>query len=54
MSICESGDVLGSDRQLPPCREGDVILIGNAGAYGHAMGSHYNLRPPAAELLMPV
>jgi diaminopimelate decarboxylase/aspartate kinase len=52
--ICESGDVLGSDRQLPPCREGDVILIGNAGAYGHAMGSHYNLRPPAAELLMPV
>ncbi|HET9663329.1 MAG TPA: hypothetical protein VFP00_03810 [Burkholderiales bacterium] len=51
--ICESGDVLGSDRLLPPCHEGDVILIGDAGAYGHAMGSHYNLRPPAVELLMP-
>jgi diaminopimelate decarboxylase/aspartate kinase len=51
--ICESGDVLGSDRMLPPCHEGDVILIGDAGAYGHSMGSHYNLRPPADELLMP-
>jgi len=51
--ICESGDVLGADRPLPDCREGDVILIADAGAYGHAMGSHYNLRPPAAELLMP-
>ncbi|HUG04647.1 MAG TPA: hypothetical protein VML92_09495 [Steroidobacteraceae bacterium] len=51
--ICESGDVLGFDRMLPPCHEGDVILIGDAGAYGHAMGSHYNLRPPAAELIMP-
>ena len=51
--ICESGDVLGADRPLPVCREGDVMLIADAGAYGHAMGSHYNLRPPAAELLMP-
>jgi diaminopimelate decarboxylase/aspartate kinase len=51
--ICESGDVLGSERMLPPSQEGDVLLIGNAGAYGHAMGSHYNLRPPAAELLLP-
>ncbi len=51
--ICESGDVLGIDRLLPACREGDVMLIADAGAYGHAMGSHYNLRPPAAELLMP-
>ena len=51
--ICESGDVLGADRLLPACREGDVMLIADAGAYGHAMGSQYNLRPPAAELLMP-
>ena len=51
--ICESGDVLGADRMLPDCKEGDVILIADAGAYGHAMGSNYNLRPPAAELLMP-
>ena len=42
--ICESADVLGHDRLLPPTREGDVLLIANAGAYGHAMSSHYNLR----------
>jgi bifunctional diaminopimelate decarboxylase / aspartate kinase len=50
--ICESADVLGHDRLLPPSREGDVILIGNAGAYGHCMSSHYNLRDPAEELLL--
>ena len=47
--ICETGDVLGHNRRLPPCREGDVILIAEAGAYGAVMGSHYNLREPAAE-----
>lgn len=51
--ICESGDVLGADRLLPRCEEGDVLLVANAGAYGHAMASHYNLRPPAEELLVP-
>jgi bifunctional diaminopimelate decarboxylase / aspartate kinase len=48
--ICESADVLGHDRLLPPTREGDVLLIANTGAYGHAMSSHYNLRDPAVEL----
>ena len=48
--ICESADVLGHDRLLPPTREGDVLLIANAGAYGHVMSSHYNLRDPAVEL----
>jgi diaminopimelate decarboxylase/aspartate kinase len=51
--ICESGDELGRDRELPRCEEGDVLLIANAGAYGHAMASHYNLRPPAPELVVP-
>jgi diaminopimelate decarboxylase/aspartate kinase len=51
--ICESGDELGRDRELPPCREGDVLLIADAGAYGHAMASSYNLRPPAPELVLP-
>ena len=46
--ICESADVLGHDRLLPVTREGDVLLIANAGAYGHAMSSRYNLREPAA------
>ncbi len=50
--ICESADVLGHDRLLPVTREGDVLLIANAGAYGHAMSSHYNLRDPAAELFL--
>ncbi len=51
--ICESGDELARDCRLPRCEEDDVLLIADAGAYGHAMASHYNLRPPAAELLMP-
>lgn len=51
--ICETGDELARDCPLPRCQEGDVLLIADAGAYGHAMASHYNLRPPATELLMP-
>jgi diaminopimelate decarboxylase/aspartate kinase len=50
--ICESGDRLGRDRLLPACREGDVLLIANAGAYGHAMSSRYNLREPAGEVFV--
>jgi diaminopimelate decarboxylase/aspartate kinase len=48
--ICESGDVLGSDRHLPRSAEGDVLLIAQAGAYGEAMASHYNLRPLASSV----
>jgi diaminopimelate decarboxylase/aspartate kinase len=50
--ICETGDRLGSDRLLPPSKENDVLLIANAGAYGYAMSSRYNLREPAAEVLI--
>lgn len=50
--ICESADFLGHDRLLPPTREGDVLLIANAGAYGHAMSSRYNLREPAEEIFL--
>ena len=50
--ICESADVLGHDRLLPPTVEGDVLLIANAGAYGRAMSSNYNLRAPAAEIVI--
>jgi diaminopimelate decarboxylase/aspartate kinase len=48
--ICESGDILGHDRLLPETQEGDVLLIANAGAYGHVMSSRYNLREPAMEV----
>jgi bifunctional diaminopimelate decarboxylase / aspartate kinase len=50
--ICESGDVLGTDRLLPVTQEGDVLLIATAGAYGRAMSSNYNLRDPAPEFLI--
>jgi diaminopimelate decarboxylase/aspartate kinase len=50
--ICETGDRLGSDRLLPPSKENDVLLIANAGAYGYAMSSRYNLREPAHEVLI--
>ena len=50
--ICESGDVLGSNRRLPTTQEGDVLLIAQAGAYGAVMASHYNLREPAAEVVL--
>ena len=50
--ICESGDVLGLERRLPESREGDIMLIANTGAYGHAMSSSYNLREPAEEFLL--
>ncbi|WP_133137304.1 bifunctional aspartate kinase/diaminopimelate decarboxylase [Legionella rowbothamii] len=50
--ICESGDTLGYDRLLPVTQEGDILLIANTGAYGRCMSSHYNLRPPAQELVL--
>lgn len=50
--ICESGDTLGYDRPFPKTEAGDVVLIANAGAYGHAMSSHYNLRAPAQEIVI--
>ncbi|MEO7050405.1 MAG: bifunctional aspartate kinase/diaminopimelate decarboxylase [Rhodanobacter sp.] len=50
--ICESGDVLGSDRRLPEAQEGDVVLIAQTGAYGKVMSSAYNLRDEAEEIII--
>jgi diaminopimelate decarboxylase/aspartate kinase len=50
--ICESADIIGTDRQLPKTNEGDILLIANAGAYGAVMSSNYNLREPAPELVI--
>ncbi len=51
--ICESSDVFGHARMLPAAtQEGDVVLIADAGAYGMAMASTYNLRAlPVEEVL---
>ena len=48
--ICESGDFLAKDRPLA-AREGDLLAIMSAGAYGMSMSSNYNSRPRVAEVL---
>jgi len=50
--VCESGDVFGHDRTLPPVERGDRLAILSAGAYGFAMASNYNTRPRPAEILV--
>ncbi len=49
--ICET-DTLGYDRKLNEVREGDVLAILNAGAYGYSMSNNYNARPRPAEILV--
>lgn len=57
-NICESGDVFTrneegiADRELPPLKEGDVLAILVAGAYGFSMASNYNTRPRPPEVLV--
>ncbi|AMD89523.1 diaminopimelate decarboxylase [Desulfovibrio fairfieldensis] len=51
-NICESGDILAKDRLLPVMREGDVLGILDAGAYGFTMASNYNQRRRPAEVLI--
>jgi diaminopimelate decarboxylase len=49
--VCESSDVLGTDRSLA-LQAGDFVAILSAGAYGMAMASNYNSRPRPAEVLV--
>ncbi len=51
--ICETGDVLGHNRHLPPTSPGDVMLVSKTGAYGASMANEYNLRAPAEEVVLP-
>ena len=46
--ICESTDVLAQRRRLPRPERGDLLAVGNAGAYGVEMASQYNSRPRPA------
>ncbi|MXX96421.1 MAG: bifunctional aspartate kinase/diaminopimelate decarboxylase [Rhodothermaceae bacterium] len=50
--ICETGDILGRARRLPETKEGDILLITTTGAYGRVMSSSYNMRDPAAEVVI--
>ncbi|HEU5058610.1 MAG TPA: diaminopimelate decarboxylase [Kofleriaceae bacterium] len=50
--ICESGDFLARDRELPVLERGELLCVGAAGAYSFTMSSNYNTRPRAAEVLV--
>ena len=49
--VCETGDFLGKNRALA-LREGDILAVRSAGAYGFTMSSNYNSRPRAAEVMV--
>ncbi len=50
--ICESGDFLVKDREVPMFKQGDIMAFMSAGAYGFAMSSTYNSRPRVAEVMV--
>ena len=51
-SLCENNDKFAVDRPLPAIDAGDVVVIHDAGAHGHAMGFNYNGKLRSAELLL--
>ncbi|HEY5585985.1 MAG TPA: diaminopimelate decarboxylase [Ruminiclostridium sp.] len=51
-NICESGDIIAKKRTLPVIKEGDILGIMDAGAYGFAMSSNYNMRLKPAEVMI--
>jgi diaminopimelate decarboxylase len=51
-SLCENNDKFALDRALPEMAEGDLVVIHDAGAHGHAMGFNYNGKLRSAELLL--
>jgi len=51
-SLCENNDKFAIGRPLPQVREGDILVIHDTGAHGHAMGFNYNGKLRSAELLL--
>jgi diaminopimelate decarboxylase len=51
-SLCENNDKFAIDRMLPEIAPGDIVVIHDAGAHGHAMGFNYNGKLKSAELLL--
>jgi diaminopimelate decarboxylase len=50
--VCESGDFLALDREMPNALPGDVLAVWTAGAYGFVLSSNYNSRVRPAEVLV--
>jgi len=50
--ICESGDFLAQDREMPEVQPGELLAVLTAGAYGFVLSSNYNTRPRPAEILV--
>lgn len=50
--VCESSDIFGKDRILPPLTEGDLVAFRSCGAYGASMSNGYNARPLVPEVLV--
>jgi diaminopimelate decarboxylase len=50
--VCESGDFLALDREMPNALPGDVLAVATAGAYGFVLSSNYNSRPRPPEILV--
>lgn len=50
--VCETSDLFAAQRSLPRLKQGDLVAILTAGAYGAVMSSAYNARPPAPEVLV--
>lgn len=51
-SLCENNDKFAIDRALPQIDIGDIVVIHDAGAHGHAMGFNYNGKLRSAEILL--
>lgn len=49
--ICETGDFLARDQEVPASSQGDLLAVMSAGAYGFSMSSNYNSRPRVTEVL---
>jgi len=50
--VCETSDLFAAGRSMAELKSGDLVAILSAGAYGAVMGSAYNARPPAPEVLV--
>jgi diaminopimelate decarboxylase len=50
--ICETGDFLARDREIPEVKAGDLLAVMSAGAYGFTMSSNYNSRPRVPEVMV--